>query len=376
MKLSRRVNQVWNWLPAFRAVAEVEHLPTASRETNLSPSALSRSVRLLEDDVGVELFAREGRQLELTTAGRRLLAATRSAMRTIESALDQILSSENAGAVHVAAPGPYCSLFVLPALRRLRDDYPGLIAHLRSIAPGQRDHMLIDGGLDIAISDAAASRPELVVTKLGELGWSVYAGDTHPLASRVDPTIDDILQHPFVAPPEHLADHWPPHLHRRIGMVCEQLHVGVQACALDGVLAVLPDVVAREYTGEGTLVRLPVEVIAPQPLYAISRRAAAEPKRIDLVLKAIAATVEDVKRGTVRATLPPPSHGSPTIPAAAHVTSIPPASRATSIPPASLATPMPPSHSTLRPQAIPEGSLAAPRTPRDLAAGDLPRDDG
>jgi hypothetical protein len=126
-------------------------------------------------------------------------------------------------------------------------------------------------------------------------------------------------------------------------------------------------VVAREYTGQGQLVRLPVEVIAPQPLYAVSRRAAAEPKRIDLVLKAIAATVEDVKRGTVRATMPPPSHGSPTIPATAHVTSIPPAS---------LATPMPPSHTTLRPQAIPEGSLAAPRTPRDLAAGDLPRDDG
>ncbi|MEJ7729117.1 MAG: LysR substrate-binding domain-containing protein [Polyangiaceae bacterium] len=253
--------------------------------------------------------------------------------------------------------------------------------------------MLLDGGLDIAISDAAASRPELVVTKLGELGWSVYAGDTHPLASRVDPTIDDLLQHPFVAPPEHLADHWPPHLHRRIGMVCEQLHVGVQACALDGVLAVLPDVVAREYTGQGTLVRLPVEVIAPQPLYAVSRRAAAEPKRIDLVLKAIAATVEDVKRGTVRATLPPPSHGSPTIPAArppsmapasratpipaaSRSTPIPAASRSSSIPAASRGTPMPPSHSTLRPQPIPEGSLAAPRTPRDLAAGDLPRDDG
>ena len=63
MKLAQRVSQVWNWLPAFRAVAESEHLPTASKEANLSASALSRAVKLLEDDLGVSLFVREGLNL-------------------------------------------------------------------------------------------------------------------------------------------------------------------------------------------------------------------------------------------------------------------------------------------------------------------------
>ena len=305
MKLTRRTAQVWNWLPAFRAVAEFERLPTASKEVNLSASALSRSVKLLEEDLGVDLFAREGRQLELTTAGRRLLGATRAAMRSVESALDQILSSEKAGTVHLSAPGPYTSLFVLPALRKLRESNPELIAHVRSTAPSQAAHLLVDGGLDIFVTDSPVTRSELRVTKLGDLEHSIYASDFHPLTEQLDVTIEDVLEYPFVAPPEGIADHFPLHLERKVGMVVEQLHVAAQVCAQDGLLAVLPDVVARDFRGDGSLVRLPIDVVPSQPLYALSRSASAEPKRIELVIRAIAQTVDDVKRGTRRSTMPP-----------------------------------------------------------------------
>ena len=305
MKLSQRAAQVWNWLPAFRAVAEAEHLPTASKEVHLSPSALSRSVKLLEEDLGVDLFSREGRQLELTTAGRRLLGATRAALRSVESALDQILSSDSAGAVHVSASGPYTSLFVLPALRKLAEQYPDIIAHVRSTGPALAERLLVDGGLDIFVTDVSISRSELKVMKLGELTYSVYAADFHPLATQIDVSLEELLAHPFVGPPDGLADHWVLHLPRKVGMVVEQLHVALQVCAMDGLLAVLPDVVARDFRGEGSLVRLPIDIIPPRPLYAVSRTVAAEPQRIDLLLRAIAQTVEDERRGARRSTMPP-----------------------------------------------------------------------
>ncbi len=58
MERLRRVASFWNWLPAFRAVAETEHLPTAAEALFVSPSALSRAIRLLEKDVGQPLFRR------------------------------------------------------------------------------------------------------------------------------------------------------------------------------------------------------------------------------------------------------------------------------------------------------------------------------
>jgi DNA-binding transcriptional LysR family regulator len=318
MKLARRIGQVWNWLPAFRAVAESEHLPTASREAHLSASALSRSVRLLEDDLGIELFVREGRQLELTEAGRGLLAATRGAMRALEMALDRVLASETAGPVHVAAPGPYCSLFVLPAFRLLRSLHPDIVPHVISVG-SNRSKALHEGSLDLVVDDEATSEPEIRVTKLCELGYGVYVGEGHALVGRdlVEP--EELEQHAFVGPPEGVCDHWPPHLERRVEMVVQQLHLAVEAAETFGLAAVLPDVVARGHA----LHRLPIDLVPPRSLYALSRKAAGEPKRTDLVLDALARVVEllaldvgDEFPPPIRSTMRPPppvESGAPTL---------------------------------------------------------------
>ena len=69
MERLRRVARLWSWLPAFRAVGETQHLPTASEHLLVTAPALSRAVRLLEKDVGRELFRRTGRRIELNDNG-------------------------------------------------------------------------------------------------------------------------------------------------------------------------------------------------------------------------------------------------------------------------------------------------------------------
>ena len=86
MERARSVAQLWDWLPAFRAVAETQHLPTAARAMGVSPSALSRAVGLLEDAVGHPLFERVGRRIVLNEQGARFLGAVRDAMRGVHSA--------------------------------------------------------------------------------------------------------------------------------------------------------------------------------------------------------------------------------------------------------------------------------------------------
>ena len=49
MHFVHRVRTIWSWLPAFRAVAEAEHLPTAAHELGIVPSSLSRTVKQIED---------------------------------------------------------------------------------------------------------------------------------------------------------------------------------------------------------------------------------------------------------------------------------------------------------------------------------------
>lgn len=81
-----RVGQFWNWLPAFRAVAEAGAVNVAARRCGISPSALSRSIRLLEHAIGEQLFHRERGKLVLTQHGAQALAAAQDAMRLVDEA--------------------------------------------------------------------------------------------------------------------------------------------------------------------------------------------------------------------------------------------------------------------------------------------------
>ena len=130
MERFRRVSSLWSWLPAFRAVAETQHLPTASAQLYVSASALSRTIRLLEEDVGRRLFLRNGRRIELNESGQRLLTAVRNAMRMIHEGLLAIDGTELSGPVHVATASLVTTAHVLPGLRRLRQEHPELVPHV------------------------------------------------------------------------------------------------------------------------------------------------------------------------------------------------------------------------------------------------------
>lgn len=96
MSLPLRQHQLqhyWPYLPAFRVVAEVRNVTEAAELMFVTPSAISKTLRRLEEMFGQPLFDREGGKLQLTAAGERLLAATRTALRTVEDAWSAIDSA-------------------------------------------------------------------------------------------------------------------------------------------------------------------------------------------------------------------------------------------------------------------------------------------
>jgi DNA-binding transcriptional LysR family regulator len=306
MDRARRVSQIWSWLPAFRVVAESQHLPTASKEAALSASALSRAVRLLEDQLEVQLFHRDGRNLVLHPAGRLFLEAVREGMRRIDDGLDALKGSTMAGPIRISAPGPFASIFVLPALQAISEDHPDLVPHISSTKPDLVGPRLLDGRLDIAIVDDPQPEEGLHVHLLGKLSSGLYARPTHPLAQRETVRLSEVLDHAFVAPPKWLDDHFPPHVPRRTALVVDQLHVAVQACATGNVLAFLPDAVADAYRGDGGLVRLPIELAAPEPLYAVHRTVLNPQDRVVALRHAIEAAVRTTSQLSRPGSVQPP----------------------------------------------------------------------
>ena len=309
MEHANRVAQLWNWLPAFRVVAETQHLPTASKELHLSASALSRAVRLLEDELGQPLFQRAGRNLVLSPAGAQLLRAVRDAMRRVDDGVTEIGDATFTGPVRIAAPGPYASMFILPALNHLRREHPKLVPHVLSAPPDVSKRQLLDGTLDISVLDAPIEDDDLVVHHLGELSSSIYVGEGHPLVGREDATLADALEYPFVGPPTGLSDHWPAQIERKLGMVVAQMHVAVQACAAGELLALLPDAIADAYGSGPRLYRLPIDIVARRSVYAVSRTQMGEPGRVEAVIQTVRNIVQATRRRPLSS--PPATPSSP-----------------------------------------------------------------
>ncbi|UZW58878.1 LysR family transcriptional regulator [Lysobacter enzymogenes] len=113
-------------LKAFEAAARALSLTRAADELNVTQAAVSHQVRLLENQLGVELFRRLPRGLALTDEGLGLLPAIQEAFDRIDSALDRVGDGLAREVVHVGAVGTFASGWLLPRLAEFARLHPSV----------------------------------------------------------------------------------------------------------------------------------------------------------------------------------------------------------------------------------------------------------
>ena len=113
-------------LRAFEAVARHLNFRAASEEMALTQSAVSRQIQGLEEEVGVPLFLRHTRAVELTSAGAQLLLAVSNALPRIDSAVRQIRQSAGRRAVALTTFASFASMWLIPRLEQFQRDHPDI----------------------------------------------------------------------------------------------------------------------------------------------------------------------------------------------------------------------------------------------------------
>lgn len=266
----RRVAQLWNWLPAFRGVAEQESIQKASIVLGTSPSALSRTVKLLEEAVGADMFVRRGQALALTPEGSRLLAATRDAMRTVDEGLPPAGGKEARGlqTVNVGVASPIASAVVGLAAADVGVRDLCLRSVIASIPVEAGTDALLRGELDLVVTPAASTRPGIAVQRIGDAMVGVYAPSSHPLVERAAPVSDvELASASFVV--QAGSDGWPLERPRSVVATCGSLDGVLAFCAVSEVVTVIADVlISRRIVP--TLVRV-ADAGPPQTLFALRR---------------------------------------------------------------------------------------------------------
>ncbi|GBC62264.1 LysR family transcriptional regulator [Desulfonema ishimotonii] len=116
----------------FMAVAEERHFGRAAKRVCISQPPLSMQIRNLEAEIGVQLFRRTTRRVELTEAGAAFLREVRSVTEKLEAAVETArrVAGGAAGRISVGFVGPAMDAFLPGVIREFREHAPGVILSL------------------------------------------------------------------------------------------------------------------------------------------------------------------------------------------------------------------------------------------------------
>ncbi|MCL4764981.1 MAG: LysR family transcriptional regulator [Hyphomicrobiaceae bacterium] len=199
-------------LAAFDAVARHKSFSRAAAQLNLTQAAISYRIRILEEQLGVELLSRTQRPIALTPAGRKYWVEIGAALGSIEDATARLIQSEASGQstqLRFLAMQAFASLWLLPRLPRFQTRNPDLKVMLVSwiVSSDRMDSStFVQQGLDASIMYMLPSIDSPGVTK--ELLIPDYAVPvcSPSLATRKKPlrTVPDLRRHTILH-----ALNWP-----------------------------------------------------------------------------------------------------------------------------------------------------------------------
>jgi LysR family glycine cleavage system transcriptional activator len=169
-----------NALRAFEAAARHLSVKKAAIELNVTPAAVSHQIRMLEDYLGVQLFHRYNRALELTDAARASLPKLREGFDCLVQAVERLRSHVSGGVLTVSAAPSFAARWLMPRLHRFIATHPEVdvrvSARMRRVSvDGKGDvaeRATVEAWLDdsdIAILYGRGHYPSLWVKKLLDL---------------------------------------------------------------------------------------------------------------------------------------------------------------------------------------------------------------
>jgi LysR family cys regulon transcriptional activator len=167
-----------------------------------SQPGISKQIRLLEDELGVEIFARSGKHLtRVTPAGESILEIAGEILRKVESIkqVAQEFSDDRKGSLSIATTHTQARYALPPVIEGFIDNYPEVSLHMHQGTPMQISELAADGTVDFAIATEAMELfNDLIMMPCYRWNRSILVPKDHPLARLSQPTLEDVAQYPLV----------------------------------------------------------------------------------------------------------------------------------------------------------------------------------
>lgn len=167
-----------------------------------SQPGISKQIRLLEDELGVEIFSRSGKHLtKVTPAGEQILKVAGDILRQVEGIkqLSHEYKSPNSGSLSIATTHTQARYALPDVIGGFIAKYPKVSLHMHQGTPLQISEQAADGTVDFAIAtEALALFNDLIMMPCYRWNRCVLVPKDHPLAQLQRLTLADVAAHPIV----------------------------------------------------------------------------------------------------------------------------------------------------------------------------------
>ncbi|MGL4223230.1 MAG: HTH-type transcriptional regulator CysB [Shewanella sp.] len=193
-------------LQQLRYIAEVvkHNLNVSATAENLytSQPGISKQVRMLEDELGIQIFGRSGKHLtHVTPAGQQVINIANDILGKVESIkkVSEEYTKPDQGELNIATTDTQARYALPNIIRQFIDRYPKVNLHMHQGTPSQISEQAARGDADFAIAtEAMHLYSDLIMLPCYHWNRSVVVPKDHPLATRTHISIEDLARFPLV----------------------------------------------------------------------------------------------------------------------------------------------------------------------------------
>ena len=195
-------------LQYFVVVAEELHFGRAAARLQMTQPPLSQQIQQLEKEMGVTLFSRTKRKVELTEAGELFLKEVKKAFSQIEKAVEVAQSAQRGevGSLSIGFVGAAIYDILPPIVREYRKKFPKVSVVLHELSTPEQVNALHDNRIDIGFVRPPITSQLIQLEPIQKLSCTICLPKAHPLAEKEKIYIEDLQDEPFVFISRHV---WP-----------------------------------------------------------------------------------------------------------------------------------------------------------------------
>lgn len=172
----------------------------AAQTLHISQPTLSKAIKGLEEELGVELFTREGKRVELTDAGQAITAQAGhiiEAFHNLRLELDD-LTNLNKGIIHIGLPPMAGSSFFPQIIRSFREKYPGLVIQTEEDGGKKLELKVAEGKLDLGVVMLPVDPERFHYFTVTHERMQLVVHPAHRLAGRERAALAELAEEPFI----------------------------------------------------------------------------------------------------------------------------------------------------------------------------------